>query len=236
MPAFFVTATGTDIGKTFVGSCLLRHWRAAGVPADAFKPLVSGIDPADPAGSDPAVLLEALGRDPSSQADLDSMSPWRFAAPLAPNMAARAEGRQVDYPAVLAACRRRLARTDGMLLVEGVGGVMAPVDDGRTVLDWMGDLGLPALLVAGTYLGTISHILTAHAVLAGRGLRVAALVLSETPGTTPGATVPVDATLAALAPFLPDVPAVALPRLAAGQDGADHPAIRRLAGLLAAGA
>ena len=227
MTAFFVTATGTDIGKTFVSGCLLRHWRAAGLTPDAFKPLVSGIDPDDPAGSDPAALIEAMGLDLTPDT-LDRVSPWRFKAPLAPNMAARLEGRLVPYAAMLAACRRRVADAAGPLLVEGVGGVMAPVDDGRTVLDWMADLGLPAILVAGTYLGTISHILTAHAVLRARGLRVAALVLSQ----TPGGTVPPADTVAALAPFLDGLPVLHLPRLPAGRF--DHPAIAELAGLLSA--
>ncbi len=225
MPAHFVTATGTDIGKTFVSACLLRHWRGAGLVPDAFKPLVSGIDPDDPAGSDPAALIEAMGLDQTADT-LDRVSPWRFAAPLAPNMAARKEGRLVPYTAILSACRRRVAETKGPLLVEGVGGVMAPVDDGRTVLDWMAELGLPVILVAGTYLGTISHILTAHAVLRARGLRVAALVLSQ----TPGGTVPPDDTMAALAPFLDGLPVLTLPRLPAGCF--DHPAIAELATLL----
>ncbi len=212
MVAYFVTATGTDIGKTFVSACLLRHWRAAGLSPDAFKPLVSGLDPDDPTGSDPAALIEAMGLEMTPET-LDRVSPWRFAAPLAPNMAARREGRRVPYSAMLAACRRRIADAKGPLLIEGVGGVMAPVDDGRTVLDWMGDLGLPAILVAGTYLGTISHILTAVEVLHARGQHVSALVLSE----TPGGTVPPADTAAALRPFLGDrLPILHLPRLPAG--------------------
>lgn len=225
MTAHFVTATGTDIGKTFVSACLLRHWRAAELGPDAFKPLVSGIDPDDPRGSDPAALIDAMGLDLTPDT-LDRVSPWRFAAPLAPNMAARREGRQVPYSAMLAACRRRIADARGPLLIEGVGGVMAPVDDGATVLDWMAALGLPTILVAGTYLGTISHILTAHAVLRARSLRVAALVLSE----TPGGTVPPADTVAALAPFLDGLPILSLPRLPAGCF--DHPAVTDLATLL----
>lgn len=212
MRPHFVTATGTDIGKTFVSACLLRHWRAAGLVADAFKPLVSGINPEDPTGSDPAALIDAMGLALTAET-LDRVSPWRFAAPLAPNMAARLEGRLVPYSAMLAACRRRIADASGPLLIEGVGGVMAPVDDGHTVLDWMADLSLPAIVVAGTYLGTISHILTAVEVLRARGLPVSALVLSE----TPGGTVPPADTVAALRPFLGDrLPIIQLPRLPAG--------------------
>ena len=63
MPAVFITGTGTDVGKTFVAAGLIRYFRGLGQPVNALKPLVSGFDPAAPSGSDPAVLLEALGRE-----------------------------------------------------------------------------------------------------------------------------------------------------------------------------
>ena len=71
-------------------------------------------------------------------------------------------------------------RPAGTLFIEGVGGVMVPLDARHTVLDWMADLGLPILLVTGAYLGTISHTLTALAALAGRGLAPKALVVNDT--------------------------------------------------------
>jgi dethiobiotin synthetase len=213
MPAFFVTATGTDIGKTFVSAGLIRHWRAKGLMAQAFKPLVSGIDDADPAGSDPAALLDAMGQD-VTPTTLDAISPWRFRAPLAPNMAAALEGKAVDYAGLLTACRTRIANAthNAPLLVEGVGGLMAPVDDDRTVLDWLRALELPVLLVAGSYLGSISHTLTALTVLADRGQRVAGLVVSE----TVGATVALDAVEQAVTRHFPAVPCFNLPRQPAG--------------------
>ncbi|MQP67195.1 dethiobiotin synthase [Niveispirillum sp. SYP-B3756] len=213
MSAFFVTATGTDIGKTFVCAGLIRHWRAKGLMAQAFKPLVSGIDDADPAGSDPAALLAAMGQDVTPAA-LDAISPWRFRASLAPNMAAALEGKAVDYAGLLTACRTRVAAASptAPLLVEGVGGAMAPVDDDRTVLDWLRALELPVLLVAGSYLGSISHTLTALTVLADRGQSVAGLVVSE----TAGATVALGAVKQAVARHFPGIPCFNLPRQPAG--------------------
>lgn len=221
MTGFFITATGTDIGKTFVTTALLRHWRAQGLAAEAFKPIASGLDPDNPAGSDPAEILAAMGLPPTVP-NMDYISPWRFRAPLAPNMAAALEGKRVDYDAILAACRQRLAAASAPLLVEGVGGLMAPVDDERTVLDWLLALDLPCLLVAGSYLGSISHVLTALTVLRDRGRRVLALVVSE----TADATVPLDAVGKAVAPHFPDLPVVTLPRPPQGGE------IERLASLL----
>src|ERR1700742_1699063 len=100
MTAFFVTATGTDIGKTYVASGLIRHWRAAGHTVDALKPVASGFDPAAAGESDTSVLLMALGR-PVGPAEIDGVSPWRFAAPLSPDMAAERESRNIDFDAVV---------------------------------------------------------------------------------------------------------------------------------------
>ena len=92
MAAVFVTGTGTDVGKTFVTAALIRHLRATGRSVDALKPVVSGFDATQIEASDPGVLLAALGRAATPD-ELDRISPWRFAAPLSPDLAAQAEGR-----------------------------------------------------------------------------------------------------------------------------------------------
>ncbi len=98
-------------------------------------------------------------------------------------MAARQEGRAIDYEEVVDFCRRAMAARRGVLLIEGVGGIMVPLDDRHTVLDWMTLLRIPIVLVAGSYVGTISHTLTALEVLVRRNLDVAAVVISESEGS-----------------------------------------------------
>lgn len=175
-PKAFVTATGTDLGKTYLTAALVRHWRRAGLDPLALKPVQSGFEQADAATSDAGRLLAAMGRP---LADLGRVAPWRLAAPLSPDMAAAREGRAVDLDALVAFCRAALEQAPGPVLVEGVGGVMVPLNERATVLDWITALGLPVILVAGNYLGTLSHTLTALAVLEGRGARVAAVVVNE---------------------------------------------------------
>ena len=160
MSAYFVTSTGTDIGKTFVTAGLVRHWRQARKPVTALKPVVSGFDIATSAISDPGVLLDAL-EEPVSVEALTRISPWQFAAPLSPDMAAAREGREIVFDELVAFCREALAKNDGTLFIEGVGGIMVPLDREHTVLDWAKALDVPLILVAGSYLGTISHTLTA---------------------------------------------------------------------------
>ena len=206
MPGLFVTGTGTGVGKTFVTACLIRAARRAGVAVDAVKPVLSGYDAADAAPSDAGVLLSALER-PLTAASIAALAPWRYAAPLSPNMAAAAEGRRIDIPALTAFCRAAVSH-DRLTLIEGVGGVMVPLDDRSTVLDLIAALALPVLLVTGSELGAISHCLTAVTALGTRQIAPLAVVLNETAAST----VPLDATAETLRGFCREIPVVTLPQ------------------------
>ena len=205
MSALFVTGTGTEIGKTLVAAALCRQLRASGRPVRALKPVMSGYDPAAPHESDAGVLLASLGES-VTDATVENIAPWRFTAPLSPDMAAAREGRRLDLAAIVAFCRTAEGEP---LLIEGVGGVMVPLDDRHTVIDWMAALGAPALVVAGSYLGTISHTLTALAALRARAIPIAALVISESPASP----VPPAETAEAIAKHAGSVPIAIVPRL-----------------------
>lgn len=226
MTAAFITGTGTDIGKTFVTAALIHEFRRRGRKVTALKPVASGFDPARIAGSDPGMLLAATGEALTRQA-LDRISPWRFAAPLSPDMAALREGRTIDFAALIEHSRAAIAASE-VTLIEGVGGIMVPLDERRSVLDWMTALRLPLLVVGGSYLGAISHALSALEVLRSRSLTVAALLVNETPGST----VALDETASTIARFAAGVPVLALPRLADAAQS--HPTITRVTDLFAA--
>jgi dethiobiotin synthetase len=225
MSAYFVTSTGTDTGKTFVTAGLIRYLRQSHQRVSALKPVVSGYDSSVVETSDPAVLLRALGRAVSAD-EIASMAPWRFRAPLSPDLAAAREGRSVDFDELIAFSRKAVADSLGMLFIEGVGGIMVPLDGKRTVLDWMAALDIPLLLVVGGYLGTISHTLTALDVLAQRKLTIAGIVVSESERDT----VELDDTVASISRFTQGVEVIGLPRLPGGLN--QHPAFARIAALL----
>ena len=124
-----------------------------------------------------------------------------------------------EFPSVRQAA---IAAEPGVLLIEGAGGLMSPVSAEHIMLDWIVALGLPVILVAGSYLGTISHTLTALDVLARRSLKVAAVVVSETAGSP----VRLEETRDTLARFAPQHALVALPRLPSAPG---HPAFERIA-------
>ena len=222
MSAVFVTSTGTDIGKTFVTAGLIRLLRSQGVAVDARKPVVSGYDSSVVETSDPAVLIKAMGK-PVSAEEIDRIAPWRYRAPLSPDLAAARESRTLDFDDVVAFSRRAIEAHRGLLFIEGVGGIMAPLDKVHTVLDWMTALRTPLLLVVGSYLGTISHTLTALQVLAQRKLNIAAIAVSESERSH----VPLEDTVASIARFSDGVDVVGLPRLPGGLT--DHPAFAELA-------
>jgi len=175
---FFVTSTGTGIGKSFITAALVRQAKALGKSVAAYKPVISGFDPADAANSDTGLLLQSqelpLMSDNSAR-----VSPWQFSAPLAPSMAARLENRKIDFDELVNHSRKIIAMAEDIVLIEGVGGVMAPLDDRHTIVDWVEAVEIQAMLVVGSYLGTISHTLTALAVLQQRCIPIHSVIVNE---------------------------------------------------------
>ena len=225
MTAMFVTSTGTDIGKTFVARGMIKQLRARGRTADGLKPIVTGFDPHTAHMSDTGRLLAALGRALTPK-QIAEVSPYRLREPLSPDLAARLEGTGIDFKALNAFCRKAVSRHKDALIIEGIGGIMVPLDERHTVLDWMIEIDLPAILVAGSYVGTLSHTLTALDVLDRNELKVAAVVVSETPGSA--------ATLADTADtirrFATNIEVFALPRLPEAM--LDHPVMAAIADLM----
>lgn len=181
--ALFVAGAGTGIGKTYVTAALTRALRAEGRAVRALKPLASGVPPLDApafAESDTALLLEAQGF-PVTVETVAACSPWRFAAPLAPDLAAAREGRSLALADLVAWCEVQVEDFSGTVLIEGVGGLMSPVTAEATGLDWLRALRLPALLVSGSYLGAISHALTAVETLRLHAVPLVGVAVCESP-------------------------------------------------------
>jgi dethiobiotin synthase len=145
MPTWFITATGTDIGKTVLTTALCRALRAQGLMVRALKPVLSGYASDALTDSDSGRILVSLGVEPE-QDSIAAITPWRFKAPLSPDMAAAREGRVIEFDALVEFCT---AKDEDILLIEGVGGAMVPLTDRQTVLDWILALRAPALVVAG---------------------------------------------------------------------------------------
>lgn len=204
---FFITATGTGIGKTLVTTTLCWQLKQRRLNITALKPVISGFDAGD-MESDSALILKSCGLKPSDKM-IKTISPWRFVAPLAPNMAASKENTFIVFDEVVQFCEEHAEMKSDVLLVEGAGGVMTPIDDRHTMMDCMERLRWPVILVAGSYLGAISHTLTALEVLQERCIPLAAIIVNESEKSD----VPLADAVDGLSPFVPaSVAIIKLPR------------------------
>ena len=209
MTTIFVTSSGTDIGKTYVSAMLIRQLRGLGLPVRGLKPIVSGVDDVTFPTSDPAAILEALGEEVTPD-NIDLISRWVFAPALSPDMAAARAGQEIDFAELVNHCKARMHLHDP-LVIEGVGGLIVPLNTTHTVLDWMKALNGPAfapLLVVGSYLGTISHTLTTLDVMLRNDLGPRAIVVSESLVNP----VTLDETVEVMSRFVGATPIVAVPR------------------------
>ena len=149
-------------------------------------------------------------------ARIEAIAPWRFAAPLSPDMAARREGKSIDFAALVDFCRSEAKKAQDVFLIEGIGGLMVPFTSEATVLDLIAALRIRPLLVAGTYVGSLSHTLTALAVMRQRDLSPSALVLNKSPNSAASP----EETADSLRGFHPDLPIVILRRDPAPENAA----------------
>lgn len=165
---FFVTGTDTGVGKTHVTAGLLRAARAAGIDAVGFKPVASGSRQTAKGlrNSDALALIRAAG--PAARDEpYERINPVTLRRAIAPHLAARAEDRKIDLRAIEAAHRDLASRHD-LVLVEGAGGWMVPLDDSTTFADWVGARSWPVVLVVGMRLGCLSHALLSAEAIASR--------------------------------------------------------------------
>lgn len=154
----FITGTGTGVGKTYVGALIAKALHESGKRVGVYKPVASGcqfeLHGGELVSPDAVALWNAAGRPGT----LAQVCPQLFQAPLAPHLAARAEGRQVD-PTLLRAGIAFWRETSDVVLVEGAGGLMSPISDDDYNADLADAFGFPLLVVTANVLGTINATL-----------------------------------------------------------------------------
>lgn len=180
MHGLFITGTDTGVGKTHVAAAIVRRLRALGHRVGAYKPAASGGEPeaGEVVWSDVVRLVDAC----AGEFPAERVCPQCFQAPLAPPVAARQEGRAVDAKLLRGGAEWWRDQVD-VLIVEGAGGLLAPISDDDLVADVARDLGFPLLVVARAGLGTINHTLLTVEAAQARGLTVSGIVLNHSLGT-----------------------------------------------------
>ncbi|MGY1426461.1 dethiobiotin synthase [Lysobacter sp. A289] len=162
--SFYVTGTDTGVGKSVASASLLHALRASGQRAVGMKPVASGCGFIDGAWrNEDALLLQAASDPRPAYADIN---PFALQSPIAPELALRDEGVELQLAPLLAAHVRLAAQAD-TVVVEGVGGWAAPLSARLDQLDLIRALDLPVVLVVGLRLGCINHArLSARAIQA----------------------------------------------------------------------
>lgn len=169
----FITGTDTEVGKTVVACGLARYLKSSGVNVGVMKPIATG-DTRD---------AEALMRAAQLKEELRLVNPIFFKAPLAPEMAANLERREVDMESIYKAYWV-LSKKYDVLLVEGVGGVKVPLGESTYVSDLIQAMRLPALVVARASLGTLNHTLLTLDALDKQKIPVTGVLLNGGQGNT----------------------------------------------------
>jgi len=224
---FFIAGTGTGVGKTIATGALLRRLRRGGHSVVTMKPIETGVIPGATLGPD-LCTHDAAGATVFPQWD-GCRAPYRYKEPVSPHLAWQLEGAPSPDFARIVAAYRKLADSFDLVLIEGAGGLLVPIDEERYMIDLVAALALPVLLVAPLGLGAINHTLLSVEALRNRKLPIAGIVLSENEAPVPDmirkdnpaviqarSAVPVVATL----PFQPSLDIAAWERLAEHFDDA----------------
>ena len=183
IPGLLITGTDTGIGKTLIAGAIAAHLRKQGMRVGVLKPAASGcVKRREGLVSEDAEFLAHCADSPHP---LDIIAPQRFAEPLAPAIAAQRLDVSLDWDAIQRSLNI-VARDSDVLLIEGVGGIMVPMDAKHTMLDVAQWLKLPAVVVARPNLGTINHTLLTVDTLRAAKVKVAGVVINGYPAEMPG--------------------------------------------------
>lgn len=176
----FVTATGTDIGKTYVTALIIRKLRQHGLRAGYFKAALSGAESLEESDAGYVNRRAEIGQDPGS------LVPYWFREAVSPHLAARNAGQPIDFPRVREAFQHVCARFD-FVTMEGSGGIVCPIrwdeTEHRLLEDVITDLGLGTVVVADAGLGTINAVVLTVEYLRQRKIPVRGVILNRWEGT-----------------------------------------------------
>lgn len=167
---YFITGTDTAVGKTLISCALLHGFAAQGKCVVGMKPVAAGCD--DGGQHEDVRQLRAAG---NVQAGRGQVNPYCFAQAVAPHLAAQLAGIRIDFARIAESFSELAAQAD-VVIVEGAGGLLVPLNAEQDGADLAGELGLPLILVVGMRLGCLNHALLTVEAIAARGLTLAGWV------------------------------------------------------------
>lgn len=205
---FFITGTDTNVGKTTVALGLMTALQQQGLTVAAFKPVSAGCTrTADGLRNDDAVRLM---QQASVDIPYDTVNPYAFEPPIAPHIAASKTNTRIDLGVVKKAYLE-IAETVDIVIVEGAGGWLVPVNEQETMADLAATLGLPVINVVGIRLGCLNHALLTTQAIKSCSLPIAGWVANHLSHETPhnreniqALTARISAPCLGVIPFQPD--------------------------------
>lgn len=174
---FFVTGTDTHVGKTFATVALLRALQRAGHSALGLKPLASGCEWQQGRWKNEDALQ--LQQASSVDVSYETINPIALPEPVAPHLAARQRGVDLSVKMLLAALQPGLQVAADVILIEGAGGWLVPLNVEENFSDLARAMSLPVILVVGLRLGCINHALLSVAAIEQAGLQLAGWVANS---------------------------------------------------------
>lgn len=175
---FFVVGTDTGVGKTYVAARIAAALFSQGLKVGVYKPAASGCQQVGRklVSDDAVALWEAAGKPGT----LEAVCPQRFAAPLAPHLAAKEEGKRMEAKLLRTGIEYWRERSD-VVVVEGAGGLLSPLTDKKYVADLAEAFGYSLVVVVPNRIGAINGCLLTLTAAAARAkpLTVAAIVVND---------------------------------------------------------
>lgn len=175
---YFVSGIDTDAGKTVVTGCLAAGLQQKGIKVITQKLVQTGCP--DGVSSDVLVHRKLMGGVHFPEDDAQMTMPCVMSYPASPHLVAEKENRTIDLTAI-AAATTELDRRYDIVLVEGAGGLMVPLNRERLTIDYAAEKGYPLILVTSGKLGSINHTLLSLEAAERRGMKIAAVVYNRYP-------------------------------------------------------
>ncbi|MBN9229259.1 MAG: dethiobiotin synthase [Legionella sp. 40-6] len=162
MKKFFVTGTDTDCGKTYITASILDYLPSSA----AIKPIASGCI----REGELLIKADALLLTKRDYLRPDTINPWAFEKAVSPHIAAAREGRQININKIIQYCEGLKLPQAEYLFIEGAGGLLVPLNEEETWVDFLIEYKIPVILVVGMKLGCLNHALLTDAVLNRYGI------------------------------------------------------------------
>lgn len=184
MKGYFITGTDTEVGKTYTTCLLVEALQRQGVKVAVSKPVSAGCEilhNGKQVNEDAFKIYQALANEQT----VDAINPFAFMPPIAPHIAAEQAGTTLDIDAIVTAAKQGIPQNAELVLVEGAGGWLVPLNQDQTFADLAKAFGFPVILVVKMKLGCINHALLTVESIKSHGLELAGWIANCVDGAMP---------------------------------------------------